>query len=407
MNPFVRLSLATYRRLAYAYPQEFQMVYGTDVIRLGEDAIEEIWRRYGFVGLLRLIADLAIRVPLAHLAELRQDIGYALRTLIKSPGLAIAGIISLGLGIGVSTTAFSELRALIFKEIPAAQDPKALVAIESPISYPYFEHFRDQRQLFAGATAYMAMVPFSVALEGAVNAKSERIFGHLVSTEYFQVLGVNPARGRLLSPEDDKPGGPPVAVVSDRFWRTRLESDPRAVGRTVKINGQTVTVVGVGPKDFLGVWPIMPADVFVPLTVRERLAPELADGILQQRDARSFRALLRLAPGVTTANAEAALETMTRNLDRESFNADQAEKNRGGRSVRLLPGGVVMPIKREDLPMMLGFSGILMGLILLIACTTSPTCCWRALRTGAGRSRFGWPSARAASASFGSFSPRA
>jgi predicted permease len=215
----------------------------------------------------------------------------------------------------------------------------------------------------------MAMVPFSVALEGAVNAKAERIFGHLVSTEYFQVLGVNPGRGRLLSPEDDKPGGPPVAVVSDRFWRTRMESDPRAVGRTVKINGQTVTVVGVGPKDFLGVWPIMPADIFVPLTVRERLAPELADGILQQREARSFRALFRLAPGVTTANAEAALETMTRNLDREGFSAEQAERNRAGHSVRLLPGGVVMPMKREDLPMMLGFSGVLMGLILLIACT--------------------------------------
>jgi len=125
----------------------------------------------------------------------------------------------------------------------SAQDPKSLVAIESPVSYPYFEHFRDQRQLFAGATAYMAMVPFSVALEGAVNAKSERIFGHLVSTEYFQVLGVKPARGRMLSPEDDKPGGPPVAVVSDRFWRTRMEADPRAVGRTVKINSQTVTCV--------------------------------------------------------------------------------------------------------------------------------------------------------------------
>jgi hypothetical protein len=226
-----------------------------------------------FADALRVEAGALRLQSLAHLAELRQDIGYALRTLIKSPGLALAGIVSLGLGIGVSTTAFSELRALIFKEMPAAQDPKSLVAIESPVSYPYFEHFRDQRQLFAGATAYMAMVPFSVALEGAVNAKSERIFGHLVSTEYFQVLGVNPARGRLLSPEDDKPDGPPVAVVSDRFWRTRLEADPRAVGRTVKINGQTVTVVGVGPKDFLGVWPIMPADIFVPLTVRERLAP--------------------------------------------------------------------------------------------------------------------------------------
>jgi len=369
MNPFVKLSLAIYHRLANAYPHEFQMVYGADVIRLGEDAVDGIWRRHGFFGLMRLIADLAIRVPLEHLAELRQDIGYALRTVIKSPGLAIAGVVSLGLGIGVTTTTFSEINAFIFRHLPAAQDPKALVAIESPVSYPYFEVFRDQRNLFTGATAYMAMVPFSVAVDGGLNAKPERVFGHLVSTEYFQVLGVKPARGRVLSPEDDKPGGPPVVVVSDRFWRTRLEADPRAVGRSLNINSQTVTVVGVGPQDFLGVWPIMPADVFVPLTVRETLAPELADGILQQRDARSFRALLRLAPGVTSESAEAALDTITRNLDRESFNAEQVERNRAANKVRLLPGGTVLPMRREDVPMMLGFAAVLMGLILLIACT--------------------------------------
>jgi predicted permease len=369
MNPFVKLSIAIYRRLAYAYPQEFQMVYGADVIRLGEEAVDDIWRRHGFLGLLRLIGDLAIRVPLEHLSELRQDVGYALRTLIKSPGLAIAGIVSLGLGIAVSTAGFSEINALIFHDLPGARDPKALVVIESPVSYPYFEQFRDQRQLFSGASAYMATVPFSVALEGSVNAKAERVFGHLVSTEYFQVLGVNAALGRALSPEDDKPGGPPVVMVSDRFWRTRLKADPHVVGRTLKINGQSVAVVGVGPQEFLGVWPIMPADLFVPLTVRGRLAPELSDGILQQRDARSFRALFRLAPGVTRQSAEAALETITRNLDRESVNAEQTEKNRAVNRVRLLSGGVLMPIRPEDLPAMLGFFAVLMGLILLIACT--------------------------------------
>ncbi len=93
---------------------------------------------------------------------------------------------------------------------------------------------------------------FNVALEGE---KAARVSGHLVSPEYFSVLGIQAAQGRVLSPDLDKPGEAPVVVISDRFWRTRLDSDPRAVGRSLRVNGQLATIVGIGPADFFGVMP--------------------------------------------------------------------------------------------------------------------------------------------------------
>jgi predicted permease len=366
MNPFVAASMWLYRRLAYAFPHEFQIVYGTDLIRLGDDAVEEIWKRNGFFGLLRLVADIAVRVPVEYLSEMRRDLQYALRALIKSPGFAAVGIISLGLGIGVTTTAFSELNATLLRDLPGAQDPKRLVMTQASVSYPYYEHYRDQHDLFTGATAYIQAVPFAVALEGTINAKTERVFGHLVSPDYFLVLGVSAARGRVLGSDADKPGDAPVVVISDRFWRNRLNSDPHAVGRTLRLNGQTATIVGITPKEFLGVLPMIPADLFVPVTAQAQVAPELGGNVLHSQELKVFSILMRLAPGVSKESAEAALDTITRYLDEDkTFDAD---RNRKGRRVRLFPGGGMFPIPPEIRPVVLGFWGTLMGLILTIAC---------------------------------------
>ena len=359
----MKFAMWLYQRLARAFPHEFQVIYGTDVVQLGEDIVEDIANRNGFMGLFSLVADLAIRVPMEYLSEMRRDLVYAVRTLIKSPGFAAVGVISLGLGIGVTSTIYSEIHMLIFRDLPLAHEPQRLVMAQG-VSYPYFEQYRDQHSLFSSAAAYMPGIAFGIALDAA--PKAERVFGQIVSPEYFSVLGIPAARGRVFSPDVDKPGEAPVVVVGDRFWRERLNSDPNAVGRTVRLNGQTATIVGITPKDFLGAMPIVAAEIFIPATVSARTAPELGDDVLHKNDAKSFAVLMRLAPGVTTNSAEAALDTITKHLD-DQFNIDP-DRDRKGRRVRLLPGGLIVPLPPEMRPVLYGLWGTLMGLILTIAC---------------------------------------
>src|SRR5438552_1736132 len=165
----MHFALRIYRRLAEAFPHEFKLVYGTDMKQLGEDVVEEIAKQYGVAGLVRLIADIAIRVPLEYLSEMHRDLQYAVRALIKSPGFALVGIISLGLGMGATTSVFSTLWAQMFRGLPAVRNSDELVMPQKPASYYYIEQYRAQKSLFAGVAAFQNGVPFNVAFEGNVN----------------------------------------------------------------------------------------------------------------------------------------------------------------------------------------------------------------------------------------------
>ena len=359
-------AMRMYLRLARAFPHEFQMVYGADLIQLGEDSIDDIRARHGVFGILRLLADIAVRLPIEYLSEMRRDLAYAFRTLAKSRGFTTVGILSLGLGIGFATVSASKLFNIVLRDMPGARNPDEL-AILAGTSYPYFEHYRDQHGLFAGAAAYQGPVPFNVSfdLSSGDAAKPQRAFGHVVSPEYFSVIGVHAARGRTFDPQIDKPGSAPVVFISDRFWRGRMGADPGAVGRAIRVNGQTATIAGIGPKDFLGVVPIMPAEIFVPTTSPAAMVPELAGDVIHKRDAKVFSVLFRLAPGVTPKSAEAGLDVIARHLDEDSL--DPARRV-PGRRIQLAPGGKMAPVPRELLPAVLGILFLLDGLILGIAC---------------------------------------
>ncbi len=364
------LCLSLYRRLAGAYPHEFRMLYGEDLDRLGADAIPEVARRYGIPGLLRLLADTALHLPALYLAEIRQDIAYALRMLAKSPGFAMLATLSLAIGIGMCCAVLSESEAII-GPTPGISDPAALVTIRySGISYPYFEQYRDQHQVWVSA-AVLIPAPFAVAFSGDKRAEAERFFGHLVSPEYFTTLGVTPFAGRFFSLETEKPGTPAVVVVSERFWRRHLDGDPQAIGRTLKINGQMATVVGIGPKDFLGVWPGMAADLFVPVTCAAAFAPELSGGALGQPDREIFRTVFRLAPGLTIPAAEAALDAATRRLDAE--NGVEPQLVQKGRGLRLIPAGGVMGATPEQRSFVVVFNIVLWALMLALVCANLAT----------------------------------
>jgi predicted permease len=325
---------------------------------------------------------------------MRRDIRYASRALIKSPAFALVGIISMGLGIGLTTNVYSSKWSMLTRELPAA-NARRLTMAEKPLSYYYIERYRDEKKLFSGVAALETGVPFNVNLQGAADAKPMRVFGQLVSADYFSVLGVEPQLGRLINPELDGPGDAPVVVISDRFWRTRLNASPEVVGQTLRVDQQTATIVGIAPRNFDGALSINPAELFIPLTVPATLAPELANDVLHQRNAREFLALMCLAPGVTIDSAEAALDTITRQLDLGDPAAPP--QNDKAKRVVLLMAGTRVPIPRNLKHAVEGFFVVLMGLIMTIACMNLGTMLLArganrrkelAIRMGIGASRF-------------------
>jgi predicted permease len=328
--------------------------------------VEEIARRHRTAGLIRLFADFAVRVLLQYVSEMRHDMRYAWRGLIKSPGFALVGIVSMGLGIGLTTMVYNAKWQLISRDLAAAANAKHLVMPSKPVSYYYIEQYRDQKSLFTGVAAFQTGIPFNVTFQSDVNAKPERVYGQLVSADYFSVLGVQPHRGRVLSTGLDKPGDAPVVVISYRFWRDRLNSAPDAVGQTLRLNGQPATIVGITPKNFNGALSMNPAELFVPITAPAALAPELANDVLHQRNTKAFLALMCLAPRVTVESGEAALDAITRHLDEQDPSAPaRADK---GRRVTLLLAGTMVPLPRKLKPVVAGFYVALMGLIMIIAC---------------------------------------
>ena len=362
-NRPVEIGLRLYRALASAFPHEFKSAYGDELAQVTEDAIESIWRRHGALGLARLLADLAIRVPAEHLAELWQDIRYGLRMLGGSPGFTAVALISLSLGICVATSAFSDLNGFALRDVPAVANPDELVMLRAATSYPVYQRYRERRDLFSSTLAYIAPMPFGVWLDG----RTERIWGHLVTPSYFSTLGVRPLLGRAFDQDPEQPGQPPTLVVSYRFWQAHMGSDPSAIGKKLRVNGRLCTVIGVGPEGFQGASPLVyVADLWMPIWVEPQLAPELADNALERRDRMRFQVVGRLQPGVTAARAEAELDAVARRLQQDYGEEDKSQK---GRRLSLGPGGKLLPIRKEDLPFLTGYFMALGGMVLLIACS--------------------------------------
>lgn len=361
----VAAGLRVYRGIANAFPQEFQNVYGPELLQTGEDAIEPVWRRYGMLGLARLLLDIAVRVPIEYAAECVKDVRYSVRRLAGSPGFTAVALLSLAMGICIVSSAFSEMNGMALRDIPAVEAPRELVTLETPASYPDYRRYRARGDLFSSTLAYIAAVPFGVTL----GEHTGREWGQLVTPSYFATLGVRPALGRFPNdeaPDDERPGGTVPVVVSYRFWRDRLACDPAAIGRSLRVNSQPATVVAVGPKEFLGASPVLFAsDIWLPLSVGEHVAPELAGDTLEHRGRAIFRVVGRLKPGVAMASAEAALDATARQIEHDSGDAD---RNKPGRRVTLLDGGKLLPLRKQDMPFFTSFFIVMSALVMLIAC---------------------------------------
>src|SRR6185312_4581348 len=140
-----------YRSLANAFPREFKNLYGEELLQAGDDAIQFAAAEYGVVGLIRLLWDIARRIPAEYAAEIRQDLHFGLRTLVKSRGFTAVALISLTLGICIATCAISEMNGIVLRNLPGAHHPERLVALLAPTSYPNYESYRDRKDLFTSA----------------------------------------------------------------------------------------------------------------------------------------------------------------------------------------------------------------------------------------------------------------
>lgn len=358
-----------YRRMAEAFPHEFKLAYGEEMLRDGEDAVEQAARRRGLKGLLPLLADVAMRLPAEYLSEMRQDLGYGARALAKSPGFALVGILSMGMGIGLTTNIYGSGWQLLNQALPQAAHASRLAMAEAPVSYPYIEQYREQKNLFEGVAALRVGIPFNVVR--SAGSKPERVFGQRVSPNYFQVLRVKAERGRMLAPALDGASGATSVVISDRYWRGHFGGATGVVGQSLRLNGQNATIVGIAPKGFDGAATLSPADIFVPVTAPAAMAPELENDVLHAAHVRAFAALFFLAPGVTLDRAEAGLDGITRRLDKDDPMAPPQEDK--ATRVVLMPAGTRVPIPRTIRPVLNGFYVVLIGLILGIACMNVAT----------------------------------
>src|ERR1700733_12790640 len=360
--PEFRLYRSLYRTAARAFPDEFQNQYGEELEQVTDTAIEPIWRRQGALGLARLLLDIAIRVPAEHFAEFRQDVRYGLRTLAASPGFTAVALLSLSLGICIATCAFSEMNALTLRTLPGVENPGKLVALQSPTSYPNYRRYREQGDLFSSTMSYAAPVPFAVSLGN----KTERIWGHLVSASYFSTLETRPTLGRFFDASQEVRGQSPVIVVSYRFWHDQLGADPLVVGKTLRINDRHATVIGVAGHDFLGASPFLfAADLWMPTQAAAGVAPELSGNALERRDLAVFFVVGRLKPGISIPRAEAELDAVDQQFERDRVGVDSTEKHRRG---LLVEGGKLFPLRKQDVPFFTSFLSVLAGLIMLIAC---------------------------------------
>ena len=356
-------TLRFYRLLARALPFEFRQEYGRGLMDATDDLVRHA-ARGGWPRLIlvvpRLLGDLAWRLVVEHSHDALRDAKYAARMLWQAPAFTLAAITCLAIGIGLTAAMYSQVQANVLREVPGVRDAAGLVRLQRPISFTYFKNLEEDRRSFSSVAAYMAPVPMVINRPGA---DSQRVWGHLATPNYFEVLGTRAASGHLFGADEYTPGARGV-VVSHRLWQTRLGGRESIVGESLQINGQAVTVLGVAAPGFLGASPTTAAaDVWIPTTAPVAVASELVS--LNSPLAPIFEVIGRLSDGVSHKLAEEVLEGRIRRL--EQIHNDPARASQEPR-IRLLMGGRMLAVRNEDLPRAIGFPLVLVSLVLLMAC---------------------------------------
>jgi predicted permease len=304
--------------------------------------------------------------------SLWQDLRYTLRAWRKAPGFTVVVVLTLGFGIGANTTVFSVINTLFLNPLPVSR-PSELVVVRTvdagarsndalPISHLNLTDVRERNQVFEHLAGHSAPTTLTL-LDGDT---PQRLFGELVTGNYFETLGLRPTTGRFFLPQEDAtPGAAPVLVLAHGAWQRRFGGAPDVVGRTLQINGVAFSVIGVAPEGFKGVNAVFGPDVWIPAMMVEAVLPAQRRDWLRNRGTLGFRGLARLKSGVTPAQASANLATVAATLEREYPDANR------GRSLAVEPltrAALLAPGRMSATSISVVLLAI-PGLILLIACS--------------------------------------
>ncbi|HQR31830.1 MAG TPA: ABC transporter permease [Blastocatellia bacterium] len=326
----------------------------------------DLWRRS-----LGAFSDALLLQPRRWEDEMFQDLRYGCRMLLKNPGFTLVAIITLALGIGANTAIFSLTNALLLRSLPVPQSEQ-LVTINrgeglslGPVSYPDFVALRERNDVLSGlAASYFTELSFGNG------SHSEVVRGEVVSSDYFDVLRLQPVLGRSFLPEEERTlGAHPVVMLSHGFWQRRFNSNPQIISQTITLNRQQYTVIGVAPAGFNGTMEMFPTDLWLPVTMLSQASPALQASLSNRHD-QLFAAIGRLKPGVSVEQAQTALETINRQLDLAEPPPTTRRRNANeDRSLKLeQPQGIGIPSMRRRARIAASLLFVIVGIVLLIAC---------------------------------------
>lgn len=247
-----------------------------------------------------------------------RDIQYGLRTLARSPGFTAVAILTIGIGIGASTTIFSWMRSLMLNPLPGAKQTERIVVLENtaadgePLTTSYldFRDYRDNLRLANSLTARTGNV-FSVGDA----PQTSQVWGELVSGNFFDLLGVQPEAGRFFSgaERDDAQNAHAVVVISHSYWKAHYHTDPTTIGSSVRINQTLFTIIGVTPEGFHGTRSGLDYEMWMPLTMYGQLT-HTGTWMLRDRNTRNFMMMARLAPGVSIEQARGEVQALANRM---------------------------------------------------------------------------------------------
>jgi predicted permease len=312
---------------------------------------------------------------------LLQDVRYGLRMLAKNPGFTCIAILTLALGIGANTAIFSLLNQVLLRRLPV-RNPEELVVLKSPgpihghlwsdgdssemFSYPVYQGLAKNTTVFDGVLAR-----FEFAASIASHGQTDRGSGELVTGNYFEVLGVRPTLGRVLSPsDDDVQGAHPVVVLNHAYWTRHFGGDTGALNRTILVNNTEMTIVGVAQPGFNGIQVGQTPDIFVPMTMKGQMTP-IRNGLDDWND--SFLAVFaRVKPGVSMAQAQAGINIGYPGLIEQQAARLHLRRDREeflGKKIVLSAGSQGRTTLQRDSGPALKALFAMVALVLLISCT--------------------------------------